>query len=62
MASIFEHANAIEAAIAAAAADGFELDNGSGEPIHRVELNKVVGGEITVDPSPVRIDVPQTYF
>ncbi|MGW1268182.1 hypothetical protein [Streptomyces sp. NPDC002491] len=36
-----EHARAIEAAVQAAAEDGFHLDNGDGIPIHRMDLNSV---------------------
>jgi len=36
-----EHAAAISAAIHAAAADGFHLDNGQGFPPGRIELNSV---------------------
>ncbi|MFD8595390.1 hypothetical protein ACFV1L_10350 [Kitasatospora sp. NPDC059646] len=57
--TIEEHAKAIQAAIDAAAADGFELDNGCCEPLYRVELNRIVDGDFVGDP--VRIDVPATF-
>jgi hypothetical protein len=36
-----EHAAAIDAAIKSAADGGFHLDDGSGNPLRRVELNEV---------------------
>lgn len=36
-----EHARAIEAAIQAAADEGFHLDNGNGMPLAKVDLNAV---------------------
>ncbi|MGI5404145.1 hypothetical protein ACQEVG_32785 [Streptomyces sp. CA-135486] len=43
-----EHTGAIEAAIKAAADDGFHLDDGNGNPPCRMELN-----EVTPDGDPV---------
>ncbi|WP_282203909.1 hypothetical protein [Kitasatospora fiedleri] len=57
--AIEEHAKAIQDAINAAAADGFELDNGSGFPLCTVELNRVEGGDFIG--SPVEITAPHTY-
>lgn len=56
-----EHAAAIEAAIQAAADDGFELDNSAGDPV-RVELNRVVDGMLCVVPSPIPIVTPHSYM
>ncbi|MFF3140405.1 hypothetical protein ACFVRU_01400 [Streptomyces sp. NPDC057927] len=36
-----EHARAIEAAIKAAADEGFHLDDGNRNPLHKVELNQL---------------------
>ncbi|WP_406161013.1 hypothetical protein [Streptomyces canus] len=44
-----EHARAIEAAIQAAAEDGFYLDNGSGIPPGRLDLNSVDEREDPLD-------------
>jgi hypothetical protein len=56
-----EHARAIEAAIQAAAADGFELDDTAGNPV-RMELNRVTAdGVLCVTPTPVRVRAPATY-
>ncbi|MFE5093237.1 hypothetical protein ACFRCI_23470 [Streptomyces sp. NPDC056638] len=55
-----EHAYAIEAAVQAAADDGFELDNGHCEPLYRVELNKVVDRDFVGEA--VRIDVPYSFY
>jgi hypothetical protein len=55
-----EHARAIEAAIKAAADDGFELDNTHGDPV-RMELNRVTDGILCVVPSAVKIYAPTTY-
>lgn len=41
MATLEEHAARIEAAIQAAADEGFHLDNGNGMPPYRLELNEV---------------------
>lgn len=58
-----EHARAIEAAIQAAADEGYELDNGNGNPLFHVELNKVEGGEIVVSPEiPQPISVPYSFY
>lgn len=58
-----EHARAIEAAIQAAAEDGYELDNGCGNPLFNVELNKIEGGEIVVSPEvPRPIVVPYSFY
>jgi hypothetical protein len=55
-----EHARAIEAAIQAAAEEGFELDNTHGVPISKMDLNHVVGGEFT---DIAHIDLPRpTYW
>ncbi|WP_051809737.1 hypothetical protein [Streptomyces sp. NRRL S-378] len=53
-----EHARAIEAAIQAAADDGYELDNGSGSPIYRMDLNEVCDGDTTE--SYVELSLPVT--
>ncbi|MFE0326312.1 hypothetical protein ACFW08_05785 [Streptomyces sp. NPDC058960] len=59
--TIEEHARTIEAAIQAAAADGFELDDTHGNPVH-LELNRVtVDGVLCVTPPPVRVRAPATY-
>jgi len=55
MATIEEHAAAIQAALDAAWSDGFELDNGVGEPLHRVELNNFKGNETL---RCIKIEVP----
>jgi len=55
-----EHAHVIEAAIQAAAEDGFELDNGHGDPA-RIELNEVRDGILCVVPSAIPIVTPHTY-
>ncbi|MFF4478717.1 hypothetical protein ACFY1A_17105 [Streptomyces sp. NPDC001520] len=47
--SIEEHAEAIEAAIWAARADGFEMTDDDGEIIWRAELWEIRNGEITDD-------------
>ncbi|WP_328967942.1 hypothetical protein [Streptomyces sp. NBC_00239] len=51
-----EHARAIEAAIQAAADDGFHLDNGNGTAPARLELNEVdrIGDPVTW----MRLDLP----
>ncbi|MGW6949003.1 hypothetical protein ACWGHD_19015 [Streptomyces xanthophaeus] len=51
-----EHARAIEAAIQAAADDGFHMDNGNGIAPGRLELNEVdrIGDPVTW----VRLDLP----
>ncbi|WP_327712395.1 hypothetical protein OG912_32245 [Streptomyces sp. NBC_00464] len=57
-----EHAAAIEAAIKAAADDGYELDNGQGDPVH-MELNRVTADRILCCvPAPVPISAPTTYI
>ncbi|MET9959311.1 hypothetical protein ABZ128_09515 [Streptomyces sp. NPDC006326] len=55
-----EHARAIEAAIQAAADDGFELDDGSGGELYCVELNVVQNGQFVGDPLEICIP-PVTY-
>lgn len=56
-----EHAAAIEAAIKAAADDGYELDNGAGDPVY-LELNRITSDRIlTGVPTPVPIAAPTTY-
>lgn len=55
-----EHARAIEAAIQAAADDGYELDNGDGFRAW-LELNKVVDGEFDMSEPAVSIATPLTY-
>lgn len=58
-----EHARAIEAAIQAAADDGYELDDSYGVPLFRMELSKVVDGEFIIAPeSPVKIHAPYSYY
>jgi hypothetical protein len=52
-----EHAAAIEAAIKAAHADGFDLDDGDDTPIRTLELNQYEPGNGAV--RWVSIDVPQ---
>ncbi|WP_019984515.1 MULTISPECIES: hypothetical protein [unclassified Streptomyces] len=55
-----EHAKAIEDAIQAAHNDGFELDDGNGEPIHVMELNAIHDGSFD---RWVYIDLPEpTYY
>lgn len=51
-----QHAAAISAAIHAATADGFHLDNGQGYPPSVLELNSVDGSDDPIDW--VRIDLP----
>ncbi|MFJ9694926.1 hypothetical protein [Kitasatospora sp. NPDC101183] len=53
--TLVEHARAIEAAIRAAHADGFELDDGSSNPIRRLELNEVGNGTYETW---ISVDVP----
>ncbi|MGW6855818.1 hypothetical protein [Streptomyces xanthophaeus] len=55
-----EHARAIEAAIQAAADDGFELDDGNGCRLHTVELNHVTAGVLS-GAGCVEITVPCSY-
>lgn len=60
--TIEEHAEAIEAAIQAAADDGFELDNGHGDPVH-MELNRVTSDRVLCAvPAAVKIYAPTTYI
>ncbi len=54
-----DHAKAIQSVIMAAANDGFELDNGDGEPIHGLDLNQVDGGTIG---DWVSIELPKPTF
>lgn len=53
------HAAVIHAAINAAAADGYELDNRNGDPVY-MDLNQVANGELTAMAC-VEIDVPCTF-
>ncbi|MGW5773084.1 hypothetical protein ACWEVY_28525 [Streptomyces longwoodensis] len=41
-----EHAQKIAAAIQAAWDEGFELDNGEGDPIRALDLNEVTDGRL----------------
>ncbi|MYS58695.1 MULTISPECIES: hypothetical protein [Streptomycetaceae] len=54
-----EHARAIEAAIKAAYADGYELDNGDCSPIHAMDLNTVNDGWLG---RYVEIDLPEPTY
>ncbi|MEU1074314.1 MULTISPECIES: hypothetical protein [unclassified Streptomyces] len=54
-----EHARAIEAALQAAADDGYELDNGDGWSLPTVELNEIREGDFVGEP--VSIQVPCTF-
>lgn len=56
-----EHAAAIQAAIQAAADEGYELDNGWGASIDGMELARIVDRVLRVVPEPVRIHVPRTF-
>ncbi|MFJ4768478.1 hypothetical protein ACIP88_05075 [Streptomyces uncialis] len=56
-----EHAHAIEVAIQAAANDEFELDDGTGNPLHLVELNSVVAGRIS-GTGCVELTIPCSYY
>ncbi len=58
-ATLETHARGIQNAIQAAAADGYELDNGSGYPLGTLELNTVVNGDIKTW---VEIAVPPTTY
>ncbi|MVO87401.1 hypothetical protein GPA10_22205 [Streptomyces sp. p1417] len=58
--NLIEHARAIEAAIQNAYADGYELDNGSGEPIREMDLNEV-GARVLQDWSSIELPEP-TYY
>ncbi|MFJ8699439.1 hypothetical protein [Streptomyces ardesiacus] len=43
--TLHEHAKAIQDAIQAAYEDGFELDNGDGDPIYEMDLNDWNGSD-----------------
>lgn len=59
--NLHDHAAAITAAIQAAHDDGFELDNGDGEPIPAMDLNSVDGDQVIEDWASIALP-KSTYF